>query len=185
MEKRRIQKQEEGRKESWGRGGGQMITTLSPCVFPGVHSCFLLVDVLPILSLLGFFFWLLLLLTALLSRFCVPVGPLVLAFPSSFFLFPQQISENLMLQQETVPIGVLMVIFESRPDCLPQVSALAIASGNGLLLKGGKEAKHSNAYLHGLVQEALEAHADPRTVTLISTREGVSSLLEVCRPAFF
>jgi hypothetical protein len=50
---------------------------------------------------------------------------------------------------------VLLIIFEARPDALPQIAALALRSGNGLLLKGGKEAARSNAVLHKTIVDAI------------------------------
>lgn len=90
-----------------------------------------------------------------------------------------QLAENLQLKQITVPIGVLLVIFESRPDSLPQVAALALASANGLLLKGGKEAMHSNKALMELVHESLRTIDAEEAISLVSTREEISDLLSM------
>ncbi|GFG32745.1 hypothetical protein Cfor_03647, partial [Coptotermes formosanus] len=90
-----------------------------------------------------------------------------------------RLAPGLDLTQVTVPIGVLLVIFESRPDCLPQVAALAISSANGLLLKGGSEAAHSNRALMDLVRQALESVGANNAISLVSTREEISDLLSL------
>ena len=61
-------------------------------------------------------------------------------------------SDSLVLVKETVPIGTLLVIFESRPDVLPQVAALAIGTGNGIVLKGGSEAANSNRFVGWVIR---------------------------------
>lgn len=90
-----------------------------------------------------------------------------------------KLADNLQLTQVTVPIGVLLVIFESRPDSLPQVASLAMASANGLLLKGGKEASNSNKALIELVQESLATIGAEKAISLVSTREEISDLLSM------
>ncbi len=88
-----------------------------------------------------------------------------------------ELADGLVLRQETSPIGVLLVIFESRPDALPQIASLALRSGNGLLLKGGKEAARSNRALHGVIVDALAPDVPRDAIVLLETREAVSSLL--------
>jgi len=90
-----------------------------------------------------------------------------------------KISDTLEVVQKTVPIGVLMVIFESRPDALPQVASLAIASANGLLMKGGKEAINSNKILMRIVNEALGKYGCSDAISLVSGRDEVADLLKM------
>lgn len=90
-----------------------------------------------------------------------------------------KLTKDLVLQQITVPIGVLLVIFESRPDSLPQIASLCISSGNGLLLKGGSEAYHTNQILHKLVQDSLEAYVPRETISLVNSREDINDLVKL------
>ncbi|MBN2799090.1 MAG: glutamate-5-semialdehyde dehydrogenase [Deltaproteobacteria bacterium] len=87
-----------------------------------------------------------------------------------------ELAEGLVLRQETAALGVLLVIFESRPDALPQIAALALRSGNGLVLKGGSEAARSNAALHRVITEAL-GHPLGEAIALVHGREEIAALL--------
>ena len=94
-----------------------------------------------------------------------------------------EISKDLILDQITVPIGVLLIIFESRPDCLPQIAALAIRSGNGLLLKGGKEAEYTNQYLKNIICDTIYKTTNGlikhNIIGLIKSRDEIPSLLKL------
>ena len=90
----------------------------------------------------------------------------------------RKLADGLTAERVSVPIGVLLIIFESRPDCLPQISSLAIATGNGVVLKGGRESTHSNRCLHQVVQDALAIHKCADAAQLIESRDTVSDLVE-------
>jgi glutamate-5-semialdehyde dehydrogenase len=90
-----------------------------------------------------------------------------------------ELDDRLILRKVQVPIGVIAMIFESRPDAVPQIASLAIRTGNAVLLKGGREAAHSNRALVDIIREALAAHGVEDAVQLISSREQVSELLQM------
>ncbi len=91
-----------------------------------------------------------------------------------------RLSEGLDLYRVSCPIGVLLVIYESRPEVTVQISALAIKSGNAVILKGGKEAAHSNQALAETIWEALAVFdfMPAGAIQILNTREEVSQILE-------
>jgi len=90
-----------------------------------------------------------------------------------------ELDTGLVLRKVLTPIGVIAMIFESRPDAAPQIASLAIRTGNAVLLKGGHEAAHSNAAIAGVIRTVLERHGVADAVQLVSTREQVAELLQM------
>src|SRR3974390_3114613 len=92
-----------------------------------------------------------------------------------------ELDDGLVLHKETCPLGVVGVVFESRPDVVPQISSLALKSGNAVCLKGGAEAAESNAALVSIWRDALSAFPDipVDSVVLIHTREDVAQMLSM------
>src|ERR671933_1284023 len=92
----------------------------------------------------------------------------------------RELDEGLILKRVICPVGVLGIIFEARPDALIQITSLAIKSGNGVILKGGKEAIRSCETLVKAIHQALSATAiDPAVVQLLTTREETVALLQL------
>ncbi|PSO64861.1 MAG: glutamate-5-semialdehyde dehydrogenase [Cyanobacteria bacterium QH_2_48_84] len=90
----------------------------------------------------------------------------------------RELDEGLVLKRISCPLGVLGVIFEARPDALIQITSLAIKSGNGVILKGGKEATRSCQTLVKVIEQALaETSVNPAAVQLLTTREETQALL--------
>ncbi len=76
------------------------------------------------------------------------------------------------------PIGVLCIIFESRPDAAVQIATLALKSGNAVILKGGTEALESNKTIVACLQDALrKTDISPDIVQLVESREDIKELL--------
>lgn len=93
-------------------------------------------------------------------------------------VFSRQLMVGLDLYRVTCPIGVLGVIFESRPDALVQIAALCVKSGNAVLLKGGHEAIQTNRALFKCIYQAgIEAHLPEGWAALLESREDVSEML--------
>ena len=104
----------------------------------------------------------------------------------------RSLAEGLELRRVSCPLGVLAIIFEARPEAVVQIAALSLLSGNAVILKGGKEAAHSNAALVAAVRAAIAAAAaaqgggggapfsvPPDAVQLVGSREAVADLLRL------
>lgn len=99
-----------------------------------------------------------------------PVGAISLA---------RELDDGLKLYRVTSPIGVIAVIFESRPDVLPQIASLAVRSGNVAVLKGGKEARFTLTVLFECLQQALGDKGLPsQSLVLLHNREDIEAILK-------
>ncbi len=88
------------------------------------------------------------------------------------------LDDGLELYRVTCPIGVIGIIFESRPDALVQISTLCLKSGNSVFLKGGREALETNKALYSVIKQAsIEAGLPDGWINLLETRDDVSEML--------
>ena len=94
-----------------------------------------------------------------------------------------EMDEGLVLTKESCPLGVVAVVFESRPDVVPQVASLALKSGNAILLKGGAEAARTNEVLTTIWRDALAASGEvpDGAAQMLHSRSAVMELLNLER----
>ena len=92
----------------------------------------------------------------------------------------RKLDTGLVLKRVSCPLGVLGVIFEARPEAAIQIATLAIKSGNGVILKGGKEATRScEAIVKAIKQGLSQTTVHPDVVQLLTTREETLELLKL------
>ena len=103
--------------------------------------------------------------------------------PLGRVLATTELDDDLLLQKISCALGVVAVIFESRPDVVPQVGSLAIKTGNGLVLKGGAEARQTNRILVSIWREALAAVSPSLrpAICSLTDRADVARILEMDR----
>jgi len=98
--------------------------------------------------------------------------------PAGRVLSRTLLDDGLLLEKVTCPLGVLAVVFESRPDAVTQISALAVKSGNAVILKGGRESARSTAALAAAIRAGLaEAGLPEDSVQSVADRASVDALL--------
>ncbi len=91
----------------------------------------------------------------------------------------REIDSGFVLEKVAVPLGVIGMVFEARPDALVQIASLALKSGNGLILKGGREALNTNRELVSVIKEATASFSFTSDwIGQLETREDVSELLK-------
>ncbi len=102
-----------------------------------------------------------------------------LADPLGKRLAATELDQGLILYKESCPLGVIAVVFEARPDVVPQVASLALKSGNAVLLKGGAEAANSNESIVAVWRETLCKFPDipQESIHLLQSRSDVMELL--------
>ncbi|KAG9244494.1 Aldehyde/histidinol dehydrogenase [Calycina marina] len=89
-----------------------------------------------------------------------------------------KLDDGLDLERVSCPIGVLLIIFEARPEVIANIASLAIKSGNAAILKGGKESTESFIAISKVMSSALEATDVPNTaIQLVTTRDTIPQLL--------
>ncbi|PMD27381.1 gamma-glutamyl phosphate reductase [Hyaloscypha hepaticicola] len=89
-----------------------------------------------------------------------------------------KLDDGLELERVSCPIGVLLIIFEARPEVIANIASLAIKSGNAAILKGGKESTESFIAISKVISSALESTEVPNTaIQLVTTRDVIPQLL--------
>ncbi|KAI9762566.1 MAG: hypothetical protein M4579_000369 [Chaenotheca gracillima] len=89
-----------------------------------------------------------------------------------------QLHEGMVLERVSCPIGVLLIIFEARPEVIANITSLAIKSGNAAILKGGKESTESFVAISNVISKALEATQVPNASIQLTTRDAIPELLK-------
>lgn len=91
-----------------------------------------------------------------------------------------ELDDGLILQRQTCPIGVLLIIFEARPEVIANIASLAIKSANAAILKGGKESTESFKAISTVISQALDKTDVPNdSIQLVTTRDAIDPLLEL------
>lgn len=89
-----------------------------------------------------------------------------------------KLDDDLVMERVSCPIGVLLIIFEARPEVIANIASLAIKSGNAAILKGGKESTESFVAISQVISSALEKTQVPNSaIQLVTTRDVIAQLL--------